>query len=70
MYLCTGQMQQRYGVARETIRRWERIGRIPTRRNPSGLPKGRRYWLRSEVEDYESRWRADKPGTPERPKEG
>jgi DNA-binding transcriptional MerR regulator len=50
MYLNSGQMQQRYGVARETLRRWEKIGRIPPRKNPSGLPKGRRFWIKSEVE--------------------
>ncbi len=52
MYLNTKQMQQRYGVARETLRRWERNGRIPKRLNPSGKPKGRRFWRIAEVEDH------------------
>jgi DNA-binding transcriptional MerR regulator len=56
MYLSTKEMQRRYGVARETLRRWERNGRIPKRKNPSGLPKGRRYWLKSEVEDNDRRF--------------
>ena len=56
MYLNTKQMQQRYGVSRETIRRWERLRRIPARKNPSGLPKGRRVWLKAEVEDYDQRF--------------
>lgn len=56
MYLNTKQMQQRYGVARETLRRWERNGRIPQRKNPSGLPKGRRFWLRAEVENFDRRF--------------
>jgi hypothetical protein len=51
MYLNTGQMQQRYGVAR-----WERNGRIPSRKNPSGLPKGRRFWLKAEVEEFDRRF--------------
>jgi len=63
MYLCTGKMRQRYGVSRETLRRWEANGRIPPRQNPSGLPKGRRYWITAEVEEYEVRWRASEPDT-------
>ena len=56
MYLNTKQMQQRYGVARETIRRWEQAGRLPPRINPSGKPKGRRYLtgrvLRMDLRSY------------------
>jgi predicted site-specific integrase-resolvase len=55
MYFNTGQMQQRYGVARETIRRWEKDGQLPRRLNPSGKPKGRRFWLKSEVEEFDRR---------------
>lgn len=56
MYLSVKQMCQRYGVVRSTITRWEGNGRIPPRKNPSGLPKGRRYWLLAEVEDYDRRF--------------
>jgi predicted site-specific integrase-resolvase len=56
MYLSTKQMQQRYGVARETLRRWEKRGRIPKRKNPSGLPKGRRFWVIAEVEELDRRF--------------
>ena len=56
MYLCMKQMQKRYGVARSTIDRWEKDGRIPQRRCPSGKPKGRKRWLLSEVEDYDARF--------------
>ena len=56
MYLNTGQMRQRYGVSRECLRRWEKSGRIPPRKNPSGLPKGRRFWLKSEVEEFARRF--------------
>ena len=57
VYLCRKQIQKRYGIARSTVPRWVAAGRLPEPVNPSGKPKGRRFWVRSEVEAYEQRWR-------------
>ena len=54
--LSNGHIQQRYGISRSTVLRWTAQGRIPKPVNPSGKPKGRRYWLKNEVEEFEQRW--------------
>lgn len=62
--ICTGAMLKRYGISRSTLPRWEEAGRIPRRINPSGKPKGRRYWVLSEVEEYDRRWREERATQP------
>ena len=60
--LANGDVQRRYGISRSTVLRWTEAKRLPKPVNPSGKPKGRRYWLKEEIEDYERRWlaRADR----------
>jgi predicted DNA-binding transcriptional regulator AlpA len=60
--LCTGEMLKRHGISRSTLPRRVKQGRIPKPVNPSGKPKGRRYYVKSEVEEYERRWRDERDG--------
>jgi predicted DNA-binding transcriptional regulator AlpA len=43
------QVQRLLGVARETLRRWEKRNWFPRRRRLSGHPRGRCGYLKSEV---------------------
>ncbi len=60
--ICKGNVQQRLGISRSTVGRWVEQGRLPQPVNPSGKPKGRRYWILSEIEEAERRWREPASG--------
>jgi predicted DNA-binding transcriptional regulator AlpA len=65
VFICKGNMQQRLGISRSTVGRWVESGQLPKPVNPSGKPKGRRYWLLSEVEEAERRWRKPETENPD-----
>ena len=57
-----GNVQQRFGgISRSTVGRWVEQGVLPEPVNPSGKPKGRRYWILTEIEEAHRRWRQPKP---------
>jgi predicted DNA-binding transcriptional regulator AlpA len=62
-YWCRKKVERRLQKSRSTIRRYVRDGRLPKPVNPSGRPKGQRFWLRSEIEMFEQRLR-DERGEP------
>jgi len=54
MYLTIKEAMSRYRVARYTLARWEEANpNFPRRINPSGLPKGKRFYLIRELDDYD-----------------
>lgn len=55
LFLTRVEVQKRYSVTRSTLARWEAAGRIPARKNPSGRLKGRRFWLLSELDEFDAR---------------
>ena len=47
--LCRKEVQRRLRMSRSTVQRRLDAGRIPKPVNPSGKPRGPRFWLKSEV---------------------
>lgn len=60
--LANGEVQARYRISRSTVLRWTDAGRLPQPVNPSGKPKGRRYWIVIELEERERDWKSQPEG--------
>ena len=58
--LANGDVQKRYGISRSTVLRKCTEGQFPRPVNPSGKPKGRRYWYLDELEAYDRRLREER----------
>ncbi len=58
--LCRKKLERRLGKSRSTIRRYLQAGRLPRPVNPSGKPKGQRYWLESEIAAFEQQLRDER----------
>ncbi len=58
LFLGIGGFAQACGVSRESVRKWERLGRVPAAQRID--PGSRRVWRLSEVEDVITRVRAER----------
>ena len=63
-YLCRKEVMRRLRRSRSSLRRDVQAGRIPAPVNPSGKPKGQRFWPESEIAAHEQRLR-DERGEPD-----
>ena len=59
-YLCRKQVAAAIGRSKSTIRRYVEDKRLPAPVNPSGKPKGQKYWLKSEIDAYLERLRQER----------
>ena len=63
--LCRKEVQRRLRMSRSTVQRRLDAGRIPKPVNPSGKPRGPRFWLESEVEAHLRRLRDERDQNPD-----
>ena len=50
--LANGDVLKRLRISRSTLLRRVKANEMPKPVNPSGKPKGRRYWYKTEIDDY------------------
>ncbi len=63
-FLGIGGFAQACGVSRESIRKWETVGRVPPAQRLD--PGNRRVWRLAEVEDVITRVRAERAARQQR----
>ena len=59
-YWCRKKVERQLQKSRSTIRRYVAAGRLPRPVNPSGKPKGQRFWLASEIRQFEQQLREER----------
>jgi predicted DNA-binding transcriptional regulator AlpA len=59
-YWCRKKVERQLQKSRSTIRRYVASGRLPRPVNPSGKPKGQRFWLALEIMAFEQQLRDER----------